>query len=359
MPTPQNRIAGLDGLRGLSVLSVVLFHAQWFSQGWAGVDVFFGISGLLITTILLESRRQTSSSRRYFVAFYFRRALRILPLAWIIAIVVAAVTDEWHGVLWYAGFAVNWLPDPPAPRELAHYWTLAVEEQFYLVWPLVVYFSRRRTLAAVCLTIPIVDTFCRALLFYGGWSFATAHFLGDATVTRADPIAIGCLIGLMLITKRRIGTTKLWVIGGSAAFSLAAMTTVNELMHRLTGPVYILQPLLVAIIVGCSLQFILESEPMWLSARWLVWTGKISFGIYLIHGALAPWFVKNIPLIPLRAACLVAVSTGLAFITWHVIEQPLLKQKARWPMPGADSGLTAIDDQRLIEDYGPTLRIQD
>ena len=145
--TPKHRpsrIPQLDGLRALAMLSVFLYAALSAPMLWMGVDVFFVLSGFLITGILLERKAKGGS---YFGYFYSRRARRILPPYWMLIAISSllfgsAWMKHWY---WYVSFATN---VPLALNQLSHQslsvlWSLAVEEQFYLIWPVVVYLSRK------------------------------------------------------------------------------------------------------------------------------------------------------------------------------------------------------------------------
>src|SRR5262249_12430502 len=118
----------------------------------------------------------------------------ILPLAWSVALIMALIRNEWSGLFWYMGYFVNWLPHSPPPTDLGHYWSLAVEEQFYLVWPALVFYLSRPTLLRATLAVIVLDIACR--LAFSMWppSFATDQFLGLATFARADTLAVGALL---------------------------------------------------------------------------------------------------------------------------------------------------------------------
>jgi peptidoglycan/LPS O-acetylase OafA/YrhL len=329
-----SRLPGLDGLRGIAVVAVVLFHAEAFAYGWVGVDLFFGISGLLITGILLDAKDADAGIGATLKPFYARRALRILPLAWVTVAVVASITGQYRGALWYAGFILNWLPNPPAPRMLAHYWTLAVEEQFYLLWPLVVLMLRPRELMAMCVAIPLLDSIVRLALYTMHPGFATEHFLGNATVTRADPLALGALLAVLLYQQRRVATRYLIATGAASLAVLAGLLFISQRTGRLIGSEYALQPLLIAVAVAVVLQLTIQLAPPWLEARWLAWVGSVSYGLYLLHGVMAPWFRTHVQSIPLRAGALLGASLVVAAISWNVLERPFLAFKRYVTMPG-------------------------
>ena len=155
------RLPALDGVRAIAVLAVIANHSGLSSLGGIGVDIFFGLSGYLITGILLDAKAFTPSPRAYLVPFYMRRALRILPLAWTVAVIMVLVRGEWSGLLWYMGFLVNWLPQAPPPTDLGHYWSLAVEEQFYLIWPILVLFASSATLRRCAFAVIGTAIICR------------------------------------------------------------------------------------------------------------------------------------------------------------------------------------------------------
>ena len=174
---PEIREPVLDGIRGLAIFAVLWHHLVTFSGlepavrldyhlwrtgswGWVGVDLFFVLSGFLITGILYDSR----SSGRYYFNFFGRRALRILPLYYGVLAVAFLVVPAFlaprsaealtRDQAWYWLYLINvkfafdgW----PEPAYLGHFWSLAIEEQFYLIWPLVVRMLSRRRLLLVCM----------------------------------------------------------------------------------------------------------------------------------------------------------------------------------------------------------------
>jgi peptidoglycan/LPS O-acetylase OafA/YrhL len=165
VPAMTNHIPALDGLRGIAILSVMLLHftnaiaalpgsptsaaRSVFGWGWTGVDLFFVLSGFLITGILLDSKGHPL----YFRSFYARRALRIFPLYYAalflffvvpraIPSVPATYSFAWHDQRWFWFYLGNFHPlGPDAKQFIGQFWSLAIEEQFYLVWPLLIWLT--------------------------------------------------------------------------------------------------------------------------------------------------------------------------------------------------------------------------
>lgn len=196
------RIPALDGLRGLAILMVMLFHFSlnldghaWVENafrspvrdfGWTGVDLFFVLSGFLITGILVDAR----GAQNYFSAFYARRALRIFPLYYFslaaIWLVFRHLVARPSGVIWYAIYAQNWLP--VGGPGIGHFWSLAVEEQFYLVWPLIVYASSRRRVLQLSVAGIIFANILRVSL----WEHGVETYIVYANpFTRMDALLAG------------------------------------------------------------------------------------------------------------------------------------------------------------------------
>ena len=188
---PGARMPALDGLRGVAIIWVVLhnttnllpseLHGPWRAlaflvhPGWIGVQLFFALSGFLITGSLLETRH----AQNYFRAFYARRALRILPLYYTVLILLLIVAPAMHVdpprlhadlsqqlSLWL--FAVNWTH--AEPYGLGHFWSLAVEEQFYWFWPFIVRRPSLRRLISMCVAIAVIALVARGIMILGGAS---------------------------------------------------------------------------------------------------------------------------------------------------------------------------------------------
>jgi len=352
-PTPP-RYAGLDGLRAIAVLLVVVYHLfpTWFVQsGFVGVDVFFVISGFLITSLLLREHRETG--RIGLRAFWTRRARRLLPA--LALLVTVCSTAAWlvggdvlvglgRQVLGAATFSYNWLAisdgasyfSGAEPEVFRNLWSLAVEEQFYVLWPLLLplllLLPGRRRRAALA-----------ALLAAGSAAWAVGLMSTGATLTRAyygtDTHAFGLLLGVALAVWRfgRAaprpsigGVGPVWgLVVGVAA--LGALTVVASLVGGETA--YPLVPLAasaltaliiaVAVPVGSWFGRALDIAP-------LRWIGARSYGIYLWHwpvvvllaAAVTGSFAEeSIPIGVGIAAALVTLAVSAASYRW--LEQPI------------------------------------
>ncbi len=218
---PGAHVAALDGIRGLAILLVLIFHSSCFcpeasssrlehlyynlvSVGWCGVDLFFVLSGFLITGILLDSRGDG-----YFRNFYARRVLRIFPLFYGCLLVAYGVgpflrTDinglDWliRKQLWFWSYLHNWLfafQSFPQPNYMGHFWSLAIEEQFYLVWPLIVFVLSPRSVRRLCLILFLSSLFLRlGCLLYPGLGKQSHALIRYGTLTRLDGLVVGAVI---------------------------------------------------------------------------------------------------------------------------------------------------------------------
>lgn len=299
-PLLKREMPGLDALRGIAVLAVVAYHGlHWWlppaksfspavqfvssltTPGWQGVYLFFTLSGFLITGILLESRTHAN----YWKNFYVRRALRILPLYVVLLLLLRFYSHlNWFYLLlcllYLANFAA-WLPGE-------HYgplWTLAVEEQFYLVWPLLARFLRLRTLALICLGSIVVSPLLRYL------SASGVLPLGDsssATWLVTDNLAAGALLAILLRTPAATlpRVRALAFATGLLGMALLAAGARLHLLSRSTpgGAAFSPEPavFLSSALLLLSLEF--GGRPLvFRITQPLRFFGYISYGLYLLH----------------------------------------------------------------------------
>lgn len=184
----QSHVPGLDGLRGIAVLMVVFFHSGYLKFGWIGVQLFFVLSGYLISSILIESRKHSLSF--YLKKFYWRRVLRIMPLYYGILILLTIFflitqfppqfAQHWPYLYSYTFNFLQGSQNFVASGVYEHFWSLSIEEQFYLVWPFVIFFVAPRKMVWVSL----VMIFAVPLLCFLAGEYVIAH--GGTTKDVAD-----------------------------------------------------------------------------------------------------------------------------------------------------------------------------
>lgn len=356
-----NHIAELDGARGIAVLAILLLHfydpviaAKPFGSLVAsvlplcagGVDLFFVLSGFLITRILVASK----GASNYFQAFYARRILRIFPLYFhVVAIffLLLPVAHRHHVdekstglyAAWYLLFAQNWMQALRISdgAQLAHFWTLAIEEQFYLLWPATVWLlttdQLRRTAIGIIACVEVV----RGLLWLAHVSSVLIYF---NTVTRLDALALGALLSLSPTTRQGLFRAAPYVMPIAAIASLF-----------LPEPYF---PLLLLIICGCTVALAASGRGRILRSRFLQNIGRYSFAMYvfhyLLHGALVP-LAKRVPPLPFALAAIIGgtcASYATAWLSWRLIEQPALQLKRffRYNHAGQQHGDVTIPSTR-------------
>jgi peptidoglycan/LPS O-acetylase OafA/YrhL len=336
----------LDGLRGIAILIVVLGHLIVFNFGLGvgalgpvpplGVDLFFVLSGFLITRILLDSRHQPN----YFKSFYVRRALRIWPLYFAVLGILFVATNHRIPALTFDESRVHWpvfafyfqnvfyrQASQLGPLALAITWSLAVEEQFYAIWPIVVRKLSIRALTAVLFVTIAVAPIAR---------FVAPRFGIDPyinPVCRFDAMAMGGLLAIWLLTHKAskgatIGT--MWLV-----LSLAALAEV--VCHFVGLTQYLSKTIASAAFTGLlasSLHSDLVSRT--LCNRLLCSLGKVSYCIYLAHPIVAAivltfWPGPGLGIRLLRVASIALGTSLVAALSWRFFEEPILRLKRYFP----------------------------
>jgi peptidoglycan/LPS O-acetylase OafA/YrhL len=352
----KGRIPALDGVRGLAVLVVIAFHCrellpvnspaflQAFSYGWSGVDLFFVLSGFLITGILLDTRESPS----YFRTFYARRALRIFPLYFVYLVPALLFTHSAHAWGWYVTYLMNWRPGYGMDtRFLAHLWSLAVEEQFYLAWPAIVWITPRRVLPYVCASLALIALACRA--------FAPEFGLSPYHVTpcRMDTLALGAVAAIAVRDFPRLA--RRWV-APIAALGIVAF----EAIIRLAGefgdfwwslPARTIGDTLIAVLSTCLVLHgatVRSGLLYWLlTSRPLRVCGKYSYAMYVLQevvvyplarAVIRVWGFPSGAGFLLYFGCAALGVLGLGWISWKLIEEPFHRLKGRFPYSAAGTG---------------------
>jgi len=367
-------IPALDGLRGIAVLMVMFGHFlavckteilaigpsigllafKLASQGAHGVDLFFVLSGFLITGILVD----TKQSSNYFTAFYARRFLRIFPIYYLTLLGILVVLPKFlsfssaasqsmignQAYLWC--YAIN---IPPFSHlrffdgnlNFVHFWSLAVEEHFYIFWPLIVYILPKRMLALGCCIIVMAAIVFRSVLATvnaDGWTIATF------TLCRVDSLAIGGLVAILLRSNWQALTTTICkpILAVSGILFVLMMARPSSRMSN------DLDSTIIAIFFASVLIIAVHSTRgslAWrvLNLKGLRYAGQISYGLYIFHflflGAfshilppsqLKIWTSSNI----LAIGCFCLLATALSFLvaslSWFAFEKQLLKLKRRF-----------------------------
>lgn len=338
----------VDGLRALAVLPVVLFHmgVPGFFGGFIGVDVFFVISGYLITGIIA---RDLHAGRFSILEFYRRRVVRIFPALFVMLGVVSALA-AWtllpselirygKALAATAGFGSNFVfyaesgyfePDGHT-KALLHTWSLAVEEQFYLFWPLILAGLHARAAASVrWISAAITVASFAFALWLLKWDPTAAFFL---IPSRAWELMIGALIAVMPALPARHRLLREALALGGIIGILIGVKFYNAGVP-FPGPAALLPCLgAAAIIVAGGAGTSLGAKL--LSWRPVVFVGKISFSLYLWHWPVIVFVQVGLLMDqtwPVRAAELVA-SLLLAYLSWRYVEQPVRLGAVRFPTP--------------------------
>ena len=350
-------LTALDGLRGVAVIGAMLYHAgiSWIPGGMLGVDVFFVISGFLITSLLLSEHARTG--RINLRAFWMRRVRRLLPAVVLVLLFVAItwglflhedVLSLRRDVLFALGYSANWwfafsgqgyFASFGAPSPVLHLWSLSVEEQFYLIWPIVTVFllaHRRRVArwAAAGAVLAATATLLQSLA--GVWTDRLYY----GTDTRAAPLLVGASLGAWYasrpadfkVGKRARILLQIGGLVGAAGYALGAARRRGPLSRAVSRRFPVLAIGIALIIASVSLvpRGLLARA---LSVRWLRYVGTISYGLYLWHWPIYLWLnhertgLTGIRLLALRFA----VTFAVAATSYRFIESPI--RQRRWKLP--------------------------
>ena len=316
------RIPSLDGLRAISITLVVLSHlVRWNhvslevlgSYGELGVHVFFVLSGYLITNLLLREYEGSSTIRLR--DFYIRRAFRIFPAAFVFLAVVVVL--YWHQMRWYHVAAAMFYAanmDISRPWIFGHLWSLSIEEQFYLLWPLALKkWQRYKTAILLCV-------FMANPIFRVGIDFFHVHNeLRNSLPIYADQLAIGCLLAVFAPRLPRIrgSVAAIMVL---AAILIPWFPAINP--WRTLFMLFVLRPLLNICLAGLVLH-VIQVPYRLLNLPPVAWLGRLSYSLYLWQEL----FCTNVSLH--FGYFLVVPAFACACLSYYCVEQPMLRLRER------------------------------
>lgn len=331
----MERIPALDGLRALAIVMVMGYHAsrEAVPAGFWGVTLFFVLSGYLITRLLCVERDR--KGRISIASFYWKRGLRLFPALVVVCVVVLLMGAHWSGVIptlaYYANYARIGGVDLGL---LTHTWSLAVEEHFYLLWPLAIAAipdrSRLRAIG-VLLGTAIVWRAIAIVVMSPGWVY-------NATDTNAAALLAGCFLAVARPPK--------WRFTGWAVPAMAVLIFLP--VFGQDGFIFLWGVFLAIALAVVAVQHA-TSSPAWLEVRVVVWLGKISYGLYLWHYV---FFRSDIHL-----ALAVVLTVAAAAASWYLVEEPVRRwrgrlEKRRRSQP-ADPPRSGVGEDTNIESMNP------
>jgi peptidoglycan/LPS O-acetylase OafA/YrhL len=375
--TPSGRIAVVDGLRGIAILAVLVFHINLFGIspgravwerlyqnaagiGWVGVDLFFVLSGFLITGILLQSRNREG----YYRIFYARRTVRIFPLYYLSLALFFGVAPLALKLLHHGGaiheliqpssqifawsYILNWriglASYAVVPRFIHHFWSLSIEEQFYLAWPFVVRKLTHRSLMVFCAALIVMSIACRVV-------FLLLHMTTAAyalTFCRLDSLAIGAMVALAIRHRRywRIAVKGAPLLTAVTLGGLVAIVGVTRDVGNHNFMMGTIGFSLWGLFFGSCLVILLSAREGCFgsrvaSCRVFRFFGKYSYCLYVCHQpliiALVLAGIKSDSLTRIFHSKMLAVlvmngmvllmAVAISLASWHLFEKHFLKLK--------------------------------
>jgi peptidoglycan/LPS O-acetylase OafA/YrhL len=337
MEVPNGRNEQLDGLRTVAFLFVVLNNSFVVPMLWCGVDLFFVLSGFLITGILIKD----TNARTLFGVFYFRRFLRIFPAYYLVlAVVFVFFADNWQNYWqWYVFYISNFQQafGYEGWGSLGPTWSLAIEEQFYLLWPLTIFFLGRKRLWWLCFFLILMAPLFRWWTSYAFETFRGAYML---LPSRIDLLAMGAILALLLDGRResfaRISDKGplIFLVGALCFGVLAAVlpefrTSANSPVFNIFGYSLVLVMMMGIIVYfipirNCVFGKILRFPP-------IVYLGTISYMMYLSHQIVLHQIgALELGRIPTSIISLLVV-IFFSVCSWHLFEKPIQTLRSLMP----------------------------
>lgn len=385
------RLPALDGVRGIAIALVMVYHffavtgangsrldsvvTHITGVGWSGVDVFFVLSGFLITGILLDAR---AGSSPYFRTFYGRRVLRIFPLYYGALAMLLFVLPQVQDIdpvrlssfrdhqLWYWTYTHNLRPafggSPTSDIiESWHLWSLAIEEQYYIVWPTVVLLLGRRSLLGACLGMVAFSVGLRIARRIAG---ADEQLIYKFTPARMDGLAAGSALAIVARSPRDLArVTRLMPFAAAVAVAVLAVIAARNgglgpydadlLSYGLVGITTLGAAILIAALRAR------DSSPAsrFFNTPPLRWLGRYSYGMYVIHWPVAIALSRDTSIVDgppvisgstmlgrlLFFAVALALTSSIAWFSWQLFESQFLKLKDRLPYRAPHSMIAAAE----------------
>jgi len=375
----HDRLPALDGLRGIAVLLVMVYHfssawpfadslldaayARASAVGWVGVDLFFVLSGFLITGILYDSRERAG----YFTSFYARRVLRIFPLYYAFVLLVLPLAAQLIAanparVLaifgasreWYLGYAVNFMVAlhgwKSTVLQTAHLWSLAVEEQFYLLWPPLVLLLSRRALLRTSAALVVLALLARVALRLGGAGEVPAYVLPFA---RMDALLLGAMVALAVREMGSVAPLARRAPRVLAASGMVAGVTLGAAPARVSWASPWVQTIGLTAIAVFFAALLVTAVAAPETSRWgralrapsLRTFGKYSYALYIFHPLVVAvlqatgWGADRFAALGVGTqvgvhlmftAFATLVSLGVAWLSWNLMEKHFLRLKHRF-----------------------------
>ena len=378
----------IEGMRAVAVVLVVLYHAGIapFTGGYVGVDVFFVISGFLITRMLFDELAMTRSIS--FARFYARRATRLLPASTLVIAVTVVASRLWlsptrlHSInldalasLGYginfrmAAAGINYLNAGAPPSPLQHLWSLAVEEQFYVVWPAMLFICsfawrwRQNTFKRSTVVASVIVIVCGSFALSVWQTKQAAPWAYFGTQTRAWELASGSLVALALPSLARMNRAIAAIVTWAGLVAIVSAALVFNDSTAFPGYAAALPVLgAVAVIAGGS------ATPRWgvdvvLGLRPLQEIGKLSYGWYLWHwpALMIVPVALNVTASPLLNLGIAVAALGLAFASYHLVENPIRHDRRLTAIAWKGIGVGALASTLVAAGtmlalvYGPSL----
>lgn len=361
-------IPELDVLRAFAVIFVLVEHwiprtnfVHFLPNGSIGVTLFFVLSGYLITRILLTAKQKVSegegSLKGVFKAFYIRRSIRIFPIYYLSLLILfffnfQNIRDFFGWFLFYAG-NIFFYKEQTATAGLAHLWTLAVEEQFYLIWPFIILLVSYRYLLSSIYIFIILGVVSRIIFYQIGIETGYTAYYSNLTSSCFDSFGVGGLLAYYNVVRK-----KTFDFNNKRLLTCITITIV--IFFLLVINEGIASIILLKLVISLISLFIIGKAITGFNGKWskeifqnsiLLFIGKISYGIYLYHNFLATgwnqlnaWAVANdyrVPIIDviifpqfsnpyINILIYSLITFGLSIISWYWIEQPINKLKKKF-----------------------------